>query len=92
MQEQRSERFIGLSLPKMLIEADMFPAQIPQFNIKGKDTIRTYCGGLISLIINYLFFLFAMIKFQQLVTRHNPQIVEYEETNGLDASDEYNLG
>ena len=85
MQEQRSERFIGFILPKMLIEADMFPAQIPQFNIKGKDTIRTYCGGLISLIINYLFFLFAMIKFEHLITRHNPQIVMYDENNGFDA-------
>ena len=76
----------------MLIEADMFPAPIPQYNSKGKKAIKTYFGGLISLTMNYLFFLFAVVKFQQLITRHNPQIVEYEETNGFDATDEYNPG
>ena len=89
MKEQRSERFAGFGLPKMLIEADMFPAPIPQFNSKGKDAVKTYCGGSISLVINYLFFLFAMIKFEQLITRHNPQIVEYLEKQALDATDEY---
>ena len=92
MKEQRSERTTGFGLPKMLIEADMFPAPIPQFNSRGKDAIKTYWGGLISLIINYLFFLFSMIKFEHLVTRHNPSIVEYLETDALDAMDEYNPG
>ena len=92
MKEQRGERVAGFGLPKMLIEADMFPAQIPSFNSKGRDAIKTYFGGLNSLIINYLFFLFALVKFQQLVTRHNPQIVEYVETNAFDATDEFNPG
>ena len=92
MEKQHSERFTGFGLPKMLIKADMFPAPIPQFNSKGKNAIKTYFGGFISFISYYLFFLFAMVKFEQLITRHNPQIVEYLETNALGATDEYNLG
>ena len=42
--------------------------------------------------MNYLFFLFTVVKFQHLVTRHNPQIVEYEETNAIEATDEFNPG
>ena len=92
MREQKREDCAGFGLPKMLIEADSFPAPLPLFNSKGQEAIKTYFGGLVSLIINYLFFLFAVVKFQQLVTRHNPQIVEYLETFGFDGTDEYNPG
>lgn len=76
----------------MLLEADMFPAPLPHFNSRGKTAVKTYCGGLISLVINYLFFQFAAMKLKHLVTRHNPQIVEFEETNGFDGTEEYNPG
>ena len=87
MSEQTSTRSVGIGLPKMLIKSDMFPAPLPHFNIKGKAGIKTYFGGMVSIIINYLFFLFAVVKFQQMMTRHNPQIVEHLETNSFDARD-----
>ena len=90
--KDRSESCAGFGLPKMLLEADLFPAPIPQFNSRGEEAVKTYFGGLISLIIKYLFILFALVKFEHLMTRHNPQIVEYDETNALDATDEYNPG
>ena len=70
--KKRSESYAGLGLPKMLLDVDLFPAPIPQFNSKGENGVKTYFGGLISLIILYLFFLFAVVKFEQLITRHNP--------------------
>ena len=72
MKERRGERFAGFGLPRMLLKADMFPAPIPQFNSKGKDAIKTHFGGLISITINIVFFLFAAVKFDHLITRHNP--------------------
>ena len=76
----------------MLLNVDFFPAPTPQFNSKGEKGVKTYFGGLISLIFLYTFFLFTVVKFEHLLTRHNPQIVEYEEPNGFDATDEYNPG
>ena len=90
--KEKSESCAGFGLPKMLLQADLFPAPIPQFNSRGKKAVKTYFGGLISLIMIYLFFLFAVVKFLHLVTRHNPQIVEYDETNAFDAADEYSPG
>ena len=62
-------------MPKMLLTLDMFAEPIPQFNLKGKDAMRTYFGGLLSLLAYYLTFMFALNKFRHLITRHNPQIV-----------------
>ena len=90
--KERSESYAGLGLPKMLLDVDFFPAPTPQFNSKGEEAVRTYFGGLFSLLSLSLFFLFAVTKFGHLMTRHNPLIVEYEEAFALDATDEYNLG
>ena len=45
-----------------------------------------------TFIVYYLLFLFAVVKFSHLLTKHNPQIVEYEETDALDSTDVYNPG
>ena len=58
-----------LGLPKMLLTLDMFGAPLPAFNMQGEDTVRTHCGGCISLAIMYVTFLFATLKLQQLQNR-----------------------
>lgn len=44
---------------------------------------------MISIIFSYLFFIFALVKFKQLLTRHNPQILEYKEAYTFGATDEF---
>ena len=73
----------------MLIDADQFPAQLPNFNSKGKVVIKSYFGGCVSIVLYYFLFLFSIVKFQHMMTRHNPQIVMYDEIDALDSRDVY---
>ena len=47
------------------------------FNVKGKGTIQTKCGGLITLTIVIVILVYATIKFEHLVTKFNPQMSSY---------------
>ena len=53
----------------------MFAAQIPALNVAGEGHIRTYCGGLFSLLIFYVCFLFAALKLQIMLSRKRPFVV-----------------
>ena len=45
-----------------LKKMDMFAGHLPTFNIKGEQTVSTCIGGLISLIILCVTFIFALMK------------------------------
>ena len=58
----------------MLLTLDMFGAPLPSFNLKGKEKVRTYGGGCMSLSIIYVTFLYATLKLQHLLSKHNPSV------------------
>ena len=43
-------------------KVDMFDAALPSFNLNGKSRVGTLFGGLITLAMLYLTFLFGCIK------------------------------
>ena len=47
---------------KPLLRLDMLGANVPTFNIGGQDRVRTYPGGLVSLVILVATFLFGVLK------------------------------
>ena len=55
-------------------KVDMFGQKIPSFNLKGKDTVYTLAGALMSLLILIVLSLFASIKFIHLFDRFNPNV------------------
>ena len=57
---------------------DLFGAPIPQFNIKGKSSVRTHLGGLISFMAVGLTFMFALLKFQHMMENRNPSITTFQ--------------
>ena len=66
-QIQKSSRGAGMGtqffkLFDFVKGVDMFGAPLPSLNISGEATINSHCGGIISLLITYLTFLFAMLK------------------------------
>lgn len=75
------------ALPSMLLTLDMFGAGIPAFNVMGKDQVRTHCGGCLSLVILSVTFLFATLKLQHLLSRHNPSVNTFVEKDAFDDSD-----
>lgn len=73
-----------IGLPKMLITMDMFGEPLPTFNIKGESDVRTHCGGCLSIIIIYIMILFATLKMQHLLLKHNPSVNIFTERDAFD--------
>ena len=51
---------------------------MPTFNIKGKDRVNTLVGGVLSLIIYMVIFMYSTLKFSYLVTKDGPNISSYD--------------
>lgn len=79
-------------LPKMLLTLDMYKTPLPSFNLDGSTHIRTHCGGLVSLVIILVLFMFSVLKFDHLLSKQNPQVNVYVERDVYDESDEWNAG
>ena len=89
MSEDRTKVSGGIGLPKMLLTLDLFPEKIPVFNSQGKTAIPTYFGGLVSLVLSYVWLLYALTKIQHLMLQSNPQVVEFVERDAFDSSFEF---
>ena len=76
----------------MLLTLDMFRQPLPAFNIEGEGHIRTYCGGCVSLIIIYVLVLFAVLKLQHLLSKHNPQVNTFVTRDHFEDSDIFTPG
>ena len=68
----------------MLHTVDMFKETLPAFNIEGNRYVSTNGGGIISVTIMYIIFLFAVLKMQQLLSRHNPTVNTFVERDVFD--------
>ena len=62
-------------LPQFVMDMDMFAAQVPNFNIRGRKKVKTSAGVCASIFIIVLTLLFGLLKLQHLVMRNNPSIV-----------------
>ena len=62
---------------KPLLSFDMLGAKVPSFNIDGQNRLRTYVGSLVSLCILAATFLFALLKWQVMFLRLNPEIISF---------------
>ena len=73
-------------------EQDGYAAKIPSFNVRGESEVKTFVGGLISLLITGLTLSYAIGKWIELIERQHPVITEhevpnfYDEDNRLDVS------
>ena len=56
---------------------------MPTFNIKGKDRVNTLVGGVLSLIIYMVIFMYSTLKFSYLVTKDGPNISSYDQEDGM---------
>ena len=58
-------------------KVDFFSTQLPQFNLNGNSKSKTQSGGLLTLVVFYIAFLFALTKLVYLYERQNPSINTY---------------
>ena len=59
----------------------MFGAPLPTFNLKGKNTVHTVSGGIMTFLVILVMLIYGSIKMFHLVSRDNPNIVAYLERN-----------
>lgn len=53
---------------------DSFGKDIPTFNLRGKSRINTVCGGVVTVMILILVFIYSSIKAVDFFERRNPAI------------------
>ena len=64
--------------PPCLKQIDLFRMPVPTFTLNGRSAVRSYVGGMMTLVILYTTFLFCTLKLKHLLTRHNPTVNSYE--------------
>ena len=67
-----------LRIGQALKNLDIFGEPLPTLNIEGKSHIYSLLGGICTLVIIFVVMIFAGVKFEQLITRHNPIMSSYE--------------
>ena len=70
---------------------DIFGSNLPMFNIKGEQNVRTQTGGCISLMVIMTFMAYGTVKFLQLMSKHNPFISELTARNFYDFQTDLDL-
>ena len=77
------------SIQGALHTLDHYGRSLPVFNLRGQTKIHTYCGSLTSLSVYIIMLLFAVIKFNHLVAKHNPNIAQVLQKNTYDENDRF---
>ena len=62
---------------------DSFGEYLPNFNLKGKDQVNSVLGGIFTLALSLIIFMYGALKFLQLMDKHNPNISAYYQENGM---------
>ena len=77
------------ALPEFIKNLDIFGAPIPAFNLRGRDKVKTSCGAIISIIIMTITGLFAILKFEHMLIKKNPNITS--NTGPIDKTERFSL-
>ena len=84
---QQSRKF---GLPQVVKSWDMFGAQVPSFNLRGRDVVKSSAGACASIVILLLTLAFALLKFKNLVEKKNPTVMT--NTSSLENGTRFNTG
>ena len=76
----------SIGLLEFIKNLDLFYEPMPAFNIKGKESVKTWIGAMCSVIIMTLTVAFGLLKLQHLVEKKNPALVTNTEDLGEYAS------
>ena len=59
--------------------------------MSGATEVKTYTGGVMSVLVVTVLIAYGMIKLLHLLDKHNPNLAQYTETNVFDFNDRLNL-
>ena len=60
------------ALYHILKRFDLFGAQLPSFNVKGKTEVQTLPGSICSLFIIGIVIAYSILKFENMLNKKNP--------------------
>ena len=69
---------------------DSFGEHLPSFNLRGKDSVNSVLGGIFSLALGLIIFMYGLLKFLHLIDRHNPNISAYYLEDGMSFGEKLN--
>ena len=72
-----------IGIAHLLQSVDVFGKPVPGFKVSGHERVNTTIGGLFTLFMMTILFLFGLLKLQQLLTHHNPTINTYTEVDAM---------
>ena len=62
---------------------DAFGKELPKFSIKGGEQINSIVGGVLSIVLYMVIFMYAIFKFGHLSTKDNPNISAFLKVDEL---------
>ena len=76
---------------EFLSKFDIFALEWPQFNIAGREKLSTLAGGLGSLFIMLITFLYGSAKLMKMYLRENPTINNYMRHDAYTNNEKFNF-
>ena len=73
----------------ILKELDSFDRKVPSFTLNGLSRVRTWTGVLVTVAIAAISILYGIIKFEHLVLRRNPAVLQ--NSNPIEAGVSFDL-
>ena len=79
------------SIVSLFEKADLFERPLPSFNVRGRDSVPSCAGGLMSMVAMTVLLVYSLMKFDTLMTRDSPNVSGYVEKHAYEQSDKLNL-
>ena len=74
-----------------LLQLDFLSAPVPTFNLKGETSVKTYCGGIFSIIVTIATAYFALHRFKFLMNKKNPLISTFVDQSLITHDDTFSV-
>lgn len=81
----------GLKLHSMLERIDNFGRPMPAFNVKGRTTVHSMTGGILTFMVAIVVLTYGAIKVLQLANKENPNVSEVYELDYYNFDEEVSL-
>ena len=91
MKNTRHNSWKGYTWRASLASIDFFQRDLPGLNIRGKKTISSLAGSILSLSVLLITLFYAANKFSHLLKKSNPSISSFTERGAVTKFDELNL-
>ena len=79
------------TLRNSLAAIDLFPAKVPNFNIRGATNVTSVGGSILSCMVLLILVFYGANKLTHMLERRNPTISSFTERDAVTKDDELSL-